>query len=206
MAVRPLQSIVFNLNKRLFLSLFSPSSFLSSNLSHTSPTTPPTIFLRLLASASPLSLPLRPQHQEKKHKQPPPPPPPAPPTPLVPPYHRLRPPLLPSGTLAQKIAKSIRRPGAPSKSRVYADVNVIRPKEYWDYETLTVQWGEQDDYEVVRKVGRGKYSEVFEGVHCTNNEKCIIKILKPVKKKKLNLHHMQSDVKLKVIFEVPACA
>ncbi|KAL4293906.1 hypothetical protein AHAS_Ahas18G0174900 [Arachis hypogaea] len=44
----------------------------------------------------------------------------------------------------------------------------------------------QDDYEVVRKVGRGKYSEVFEGVHSTNNEKCIIKILKPVKKKKVN--------------------
>lgn len=43
---------------------------------------------------------------------------------------------------------------------------------------------EQDDYEVVRKVGRGKYSEVFEGVHTTNYEKCIIKILKPVKKKK----------------------
>ncbi|KAF7136006.1 hypothetical protein RHSIM_Rhsim08G0094700 [Rhododendron simsii] len=83
-----------------------------------------------------------------------------------------------------KIGKSVRRPGAPSKARVYADVNVIRPKEYWDYESLTVQWGEQDDYEVVRKVGRGKYSEVFEGVHCTNNEKCVIKILKPVKKKK----------------------
>ena len=46
---------------------------------------------------------------------------------------------------------------------------------------------EQDDYEVVRKVGRGKYSEVFEGVHCTDNEKCIIKILKPVKKKKVSL-------------------
>ncbi|KAA3474002.1 casein kinase II subunit alpha-like [Gossypium australe] len=44
-------------------------------------------------------------------------------------------------TLAQKIGKSNRRPGAPSKSRVYADVNVIRPKEYWDYELLTVQWG-----------------------------------------------------------------
>ncbi|KAL0003168.1 hypothetical protein SO802_016949 [Lithocarpus litseifolius] len=44
---------------------------------------------------------------------------------------------------------------------------------------------EQDDYEVVRKVGRGKYSEVFEGVHCTDNEKCVIKILKPVKKKKI---------------------
>ncbi|PHU25326.1 Casein kinase II subunit alpha-1 [Capsicum chinense] len=90
-----------------------------------------------------------------------------------------------SEALAQKIGKSIRRPGAPSKARVYTDINVIRPKEYWDYESLTVQWGEQDDYEVVRKVGRGKYSEVFEGIHTTNNEKCIIKILKPVKKKKI---------------------
>nr|CAB3493125.1 unnamed protein product [Digitaria exilis] len=74
---------------------------------------------------------------------------------------------------------------AMSKARVYADVNVLRPKEYWDYEALTVQWGEQDDYEVVRKVGRGKYSEVFEGINVNNNEKCIIKILKPVKKKKI---------------------
>jgi casein kinase II subunit alpha len=34
-------------------------------------------------------------------------------------------------------------------------------------------------------VGRGKYSEVFEGINIVNNEKCIIKILKPVKKKKI---------------------
>ncbi|PHU26130.1 Casein kinase II subunit alpha-1 [Capsicum chinense] len=44
---------------------------------------------------------------------------------------------------------------------------------------------DQDDYEVVRKVGRGKYSEVFEGINVNSNEKCIIKILKPVKKKKI---------------------
>ena len=44
----------------------------------------------------------------------------------------------------------------------------------------------QDDYEVVRKVGRGKYSEVFEGVNIVNNQTCIIKILKPVKKKKVS--------------------
>lgn len=48
-------------------------------------------------------------------------------------------------------------------------------------------FSDQDDYEVVRKVGRGKYSEVFEGVNVTNNERCIIKILKPVKKKKVML-------------------
>ncbi|KAL9326875.1 hypothetical protein ACSQ67_007520 [Phaseolus vulgaris] len=44
---------------------------------------------------------------------------------------------------------------------------------------------DQDDYEVVRKVGRGKYSEVFEGVNVNSNDRCIIKILKPVKKKKI---------------------
>lgn len=43
----------------------------------------------------------------------------------------------------------------------------------------------QDDYEVVRKVGRGKYSEVFEGINVSSDQRCIIKILKPVKKKKI---------------------
>ncbi|XP_048436292.1 casein kinase II subunit alpha-2-like isoform X1 [Pyrus x bretschneideri] len=77
------------------------------------------------------------------------------------------------------------RERAMSRARVYTDVNVQRPRDYWDYESHTLQWGAQDDYEVVRKVGRGKYSEVFEGVNVTNNEKCVIKILKPVKKKKI---------------------
>ncbi|KAF3324004.1 Casein kinase II subunit alpha [Carex littledalei] len=87
--------------------------------------------------------------------------------------------------MSQRIGKAMRQPGAASKARVYADVNVVRPAEYWDYESLSVNWGEQDDYEVVRKVGRGKYSEVFEGFHRTHNERCVIKILKPVKKKKI---------------------
>ncbi|XP_031495186.1 casein kinase II subunit alpha-2-like isoform X1 [Nymphaea colorata] len=98
---------------------------------------------------------------------------------LVPPTHVDRP-----GEVVGK-SSSRRRGAAMSKSRVYADVNVLRPKDYWDYESLTVQWGDQDNYEVVRKVGRGKYSEVFEGINVTNSERCIIKILKPVKKKKI---------------------
>ena len=36
----------------------------------------------------------------------------------------------------------------------------------------------QDEYQVVRKLGRGKYSEVFEAINVQNNEKCVIKILK----------------------------
>lgn len=72
-----------------------------------------------------------------------------------------------------------------SRARVYADVNAHRSKEYWDYEAHVVEWGQQDDYQIARKLGRGKYSEVFEAVNITNNEKCVIKILKPVKKKKI---------------------
>ena len=88
--------------------------------------------------------------------------------------------------MSQRIGKAIRRDNVVSKSAVYTDVNDKKPKEYWDYENLQVSWGEQDDYEVVRKVGRGKYSEVFEGVRAQAvDKKCIIKILKPVKKKKI---------------------
>ncbi|CAN6976993.1 unnamed protein product [Brassica rapa subsp. trilocularis] len=79
-----------------------------------------------------------------------------------------------------------------SKARVYTDVNVVRSKDYWDYESLNVQWGYKvmcfhclSHYEVVRKAGRGKYSEVFEGFNVSTKEKCIVKILKPVKKKKI---------------------
>jgi casein kinase II subunit alpha len=34
-------------------------------------------------------------------------------------------------------------------------------------------------------LGRGKYSEVYQGVNNSNREKCIIKILKPVKTEKI---------------------
>ena len=70
-------------------------------------------------------------------------------------------------------------------ARWHANALSTRPKDFWDYESLQVQWGEQDDYEVVRKVGRGKYSEVFEGIQVATGTKVIIKILKPVKKKKI---------------------
>ena len=68
--------------------------------------------------------------------------------------------------------------------RYYADVNDHKPIEYWDYENASLAWSSQDKYEIVRKLGRGKYSEVFEGVVVDDeneNEnkvisKCVIKI------------------------------
>lgn len=72
-----------------------------------------------------------------------------------------------------------------STARVYADVNEKNPKEYWDYENHTIQWGSIKNYEIISKVGRGKYSEVFQGVNILNDTQCIIKVLKPVKLKKI---------------------
>ncbi|PQE33336.1 Casein kinase II subunit alpha protein [Rutstroemia sp. NJR-2017a WRK4] len=70
-------------------------------------------------------------------------------------------------------------------ARVYADVNQQMPRSYWDYDSVNITWGVLENYEVVRKIGRGKYSEVFEGINVANYQKCVIKVLKPVKKKKI---------------------
>lgn len=54
-----------------------------------------------------------------------------------------------------------------------------------DYENMTIQWNDCEDYEIIRKVGRGKYSEVFEGWRVSSEDKVIIKCLKPVRQRKI---------------------
>ena len=68
---------------------------------------------------------------------------------------------------------------------LYKTVCVERPPDYSFYNTLDIDWGEQDHYEVVHKLGRGKYSEVYEGCNIHNNQKCVVKILKPVRTEKI---------------------
>lgn len=50
---------------------------------------------------------------------------------------------------------------------------------------VDIVYGNLDSYEVIRKIGRGKYSEVFEGLNKLNNNKCVVKVLKPIRKKKI---------------------
>jgi len=76
--------------------------------------------------------------------------------------------------------------GAMSEFKgVYKNVNIEMPRSYWDYESHKIDWQKPDGYEVMRKIGRGKYSEVFEGVDVVNNIPIVIKILKPVRKEKI---------------------
>ncbi|KAF7354216.1 Protein kinase domain-containing protein [Mycena venus] len=65
-------------------------------------------------------------------------------------------------------------------SRVYADANARRGKDWYEYKKFRLEWSSPDRYEIVRRLGGGKYSEVFEGVDTANSERIVIKVLKPV--------------------------
>ena len=69
--------------------------------------------------------------------------------------------------------------------KYYANVNPEAPPGYADYNNLRIQWNNQDNYEVSRKIGRGKYSEVFVGRNVHTHAVVVVKILKPVKKRKI---------------------
>ncbi|KAI9475472.1 MAG: casein kinase II catalytic subunit [Benjaminiella poitrasii] len=69
-------------------------------------------------------------------------------------------------------------------ARTYINASLEKGPEYYEYEKTQVNWGNQEEYEIYRKLGRGKYSEVFEGRYQTTIP-CVIKVLKPVKKKKI---------------------
>jgi casein kinase II subunit alpha len=72
--------------------------------------------------------------------------------------------------------------------KYYADVCAQMGQSvqnYSDYESFEVKFQSQDHYEIIKKIGRGKYSEVYEGINTQNNQRIVIKILKPVKKNKI---------------------
>jgi casein kinase II subunit alpha len=53
------------------------------------------------------------------------------------------------------------------------------------YDSLEVEWGRFDDYEICTKLGRGKYSEVFKGLNVITGQDVVVKILKPTKLEKI---------------------
>ncbi|KAH0563127.1 hypothetical protein GP486_002309 [Trichoglossum hirsutum] len=65
-------------------------------------------------------------------------------------------------------------------ARVYANANQQQPKSYWDYESAKISWGVLENYEVIRKIGETAYAHTETVIA---DEKCAIKVLKPVKKK-----------------------
>lgn len=96
----------------------------------------------------------------------------------------------------KRYPRSVRRKDALRLvARQYATTILRKPKEYFD-DSLSVTWGSQDQYEVSRQLGKGKYGEVYEGVNLKLGAKdrdhtCVIKVMRPVKE-----HRLRREVKI----------
>mmetsp|Transcript_34225 Transcript_34225/g.59887 ORF Transcript_34225/g.59887 Transcript_34225/m.59887 type:complete len:367 (-) Transcript_34225:4484-5584(-) len=69
--------------------------------------------------------------------------------------------------------------------RYYATVCQEMPSAYSEYEHLSLDWNDMAGYEVTQKLGRGRYSEVFQGYNIHNRRSCVLKVLKPVRTAKI---------------------
>eukprot|EP00300_Choanocystis_sp_HF-7_P039667 c5982_g1_i1.p1 GENE.c5982_g1_i1~~c5982_g1_i1.p1 ORF type:complete len:379 (+),score=64.79 c5982_g1_i1:239-1375(+) len=67
------------------------------------------------------------------------------------------------------------------RARVFADASVKKPAEWFDWEGLRIPWGPTDPYELVAKIGRGHFGEVFEAVDTARSRRVVAKVLKPVR-------------------------
>eukprot|EP00878_Enallax_costatus_P010839 GHUV01011319.1.p2 GENE.GHUV01011319.1~~GHUV01011319.1.p2 ORF type:complete len:197 (+),score=47.18 GHUV01011319.1:282-872(+) len=85
----------------------------------------------------------------------------------------------------KKYPRSIRKKNAlRTIARTYSDAAQQQPKEYWN-DVCHIEWGDQDKYEVLQQLGKGKYGEVFEGLNVKANQRCVVKIMRPVKEQRL---------------------
>mmetsp|Transcript_47358 Transcript_47358/g.146101 ORF Transcript_47358/g.146101 Transcript_47358/m.146101 type:complete len:384 (-) Transcript_47358:463-1614(-) len=90
----------------------------------------------------------------------------------------------PANTGAPAAAGSENAGDAP-REHPYANACLRFPAEYYEYERFRIDWGSPDPYLLSRKIGRGKYSEVFTATNRILNLPCVVKMLKPVKEKRL---------------------
>lgn len=74
----------------------------------------------------------------------------------------------------------------PTVSKVYSDYCIKQPREYYNYESYESEIGNIDNYQISKRLGRGRYSEVFKGISTLTKSNVAIKILKPVRQKKIN--------------------
>lgn len=65
------------------------------------------------------------------------------------------------------------------ESKVYAKVNEQKGPQWYDHKSYEPKWNPPDQYSLLKKVGRGKYSTVFKAVKNKRSE-VAIKILVPL--------------------------
>ncbi|KAH7830084.1 putative alpha subunit of casein kinase II [Monocercomonoides exilis] len=72
-----------------------------------------------------------------------------------------------------------------SQARYYANALDAFPSSFSDPDTVAIVPHSCEPYELMKKIGHGKFGEVFEGIDIHTGRMCAVKVLRPVKKKKL---------------------
>ncbi|KAM0787077.1 hypothetical protein ACM66B_006336 [Microbotryomycetes sp. NB124-2] len=72
-----------------------------------------------------------------------------------------------------------------STSRMFAEVNEQLGPEHYEYDAFEPTWNSHEQYEVINRLGRGKYSEVFAAHDSKSHNKVVVKVLKPIKERKI---------------------
>ena len=63
--------------------------------------------------------------------------------------------------------------------------NISKSKQNDPFEYINLIFGKHDDYEIMNRLGSGKYSQVYDGINIVNDKSVVIKVIKPVKYKKI---------------------
>jgi len=70
-------------------------------------------------------------------------------------------------------------------SRVYAHVNEQMPRSYWDWESTTLEFGDNSKYTVGGPIGKGKYSNVYKCMSPDYDYPLVMKVFKPERTKRI---------------------
>lgn len=74
--------------------------------------------------------------------------------------------------------------GIVALPRYYAKKCEEEDEDYSDYQNFKIEFNNTEGLELIKKIGRGKYSEVYEGINSVNDNRIVVKVLKPVKDEK----------------------
>jgi casein kinase II subunit alpha len=88
-------------------------------------------------------------------------------------------------TTTASISQESTYPRVRNMSRVFAHVNEKMPKEYWDWESTTLEFNDNSKYIVGDAIGRGKYSNVYKCKSPEYDFPLVMKVFKPERTKRI---------------------
>ncbi|KAJ3093226.1 Casein kinase II subunit alpha [Quaeritorhiza haematococci] len=91
----------------------------------------------------------------------------------------------PGAEIPAPTAAAVPSSGRKFISKVHSNVNVERPKEYWDWEASDLPYGDPSRFPTSERLGSGKYSNVYAAVDARSGRPCVVKFFKSGRSKRV---------------------